>query len=145
MKTTREFLTELSDQNIKLWREGDQLRCKAPKGVLTPVLVEQIQTRKADILSFLQQAQPIQPTPTEVARPVLQPGPQDGALPLSFAQQRLWFIHQMQPDSASYHLPGAFRLTGALDTAALARSLSEIVRRHTALRTTFVHCPPLNA
>ena len=142
MKTTREFLTELSDQNIKLWREGDQLRCKAPKGVLTPVLVEQIQTRKADILSFLQQAQPIQPTPTEVARPVLQPGPQDGALPLSFAQQRLWFIHQMQPDSASYHLPGAFRLTGALDTAALARSLSEIVRRHTALRTTFSRDEP---
>ena len=62
----------------------------------------------------------------------------DAALPLSFAQQRLWFLNQLEPKSAAYNITAALRLTGALDTTALERSLSEIVRRHEALRTTFV-------
>ncbi len=57
---------------------------------------------------------------------------------LSFAQQRLWFLHQMTPDSAAYNLPSAFRLTGPLDRAALEQSFQEIVRRHDVLRTTFL-------
>ncbi|MFL5537410.1 MAG: amino acid adenylation domain-containing protein, partial [Longimicrobiaceae bacterium] len=59
------------------------------------------------------------------------------ALPLSFAQERLWFIDRLEPGSAAYNVPGAWRLGGALDEAALERSLGEIVRRHEALRTTF--------
>jgi amino acid adenylation domain-containing protein len=62
----------------------------------------------------------------------------DAALPLSFAQQRLWFLNQLEPHSAAYNIPAALRLNGALDTSALERSLSEIVRRHEALRTTFI-------
>jgi amino acid adenylation domain-containing protein/non-ribosomal peptide synthase protein (TIGR01720 family) len=58
-------------------------------------------------------------------------------LPLSFAQQRLWFIHQLEPDNPSYHCPAAIRITGPLDVRALHRSLSEIVRRHEVLRTSF--------
>ncbi|HEU4556927.1 MAG TPA: amino acid adenylation domain-containing protein, partial [Longimicrobium sp.] len=59
------------------------------------------------------------------------------ALPLSFAQERLWFIDRMEPGSTVYNMPMALRLGGALDQAALERSLSEIVRRHETLRTTF--------
>ncbi|HSE36537.1 MAG TPA: amino acid adenylation domain-containing protein, partial [Blastocatellia bacterium] len=59
-------------------------------------------------------------------------------LPLSYAQQRLWFIHQLDPTSAVYNIPLAVRLTGRLDSAALSATLTEIVRRHEALRTTFV-------
>jgi hypothetical protein len=59
-------------------------------------------------------------------------------LPLSFAQARLWFLDRVQPDSALYNVPVAYRLRGALDPAALAASLSEIVRRHEVLRTRFV-------
>ncbi|HYH78578.1 MAG TPA: amino acid adenylation domain-containing protein, partial [Longimicrobium sp.] len=58
-------------------------------------------------------------------------------LPLSFAQERLWFLDRLEPGSATYNIPAAWRLGGALDEAALERSLSEIVRRHEALRTTF--------
>jgi amino acid adenylation domain-containing protein len=56
--------------------------------------------------------------------------------PLSFAQQRLWFLHQLEPDDA-YHVPGALRLRGRLDEAVLADAFREIVRRHAALRTVF--------
>jgi len=57
--------------------------------------------------------------------------------PLSFAQERLYFLDQLQPNSSLYNLPASFRLKTRLNTAALERSLSEIVRRHEALRTTF--------
>src|SRR5687767_15967976 len=60
----------------------------------------------------------------------------DGA-PLSFAQERLWFLDRLEPGSATYNIPAARRLGGALDESALERSLSEIVRRHEALRTVF--------
>ncbi|HEU4562902.1 MAG TPA: condensation domain-containing protein, partial [Longimicrobium sp.] len=58
-------------------------------------------------------------------------------LPLSFAQERLWFINRLEPGSPVYNMPVAWRLDGALDEAALERALGEIVRRHEALRTTF--------
>jgi amino acid adenylation domain-containing protein len=62
----------------------------------------------------------------------------EGGLPLSYAQSRLWFLHQLQPDSAVYNLPCLLRLRGRLDPGALDRALVEIVRRHEALRTTFL-------
>jgi amino acid adenylation domain-containing protein len=59
------------------------------------------------------------------------------APPLSFAQQRLWLLDRLEPGSAFYNIPVAVRLAGRLDTAALFAGLTEIVRRHEALRTTF--------
>ncbi|MET0396513.1 MAG: amino acid adenylation domain-containing protein [Longimicrobiaceae bacterium] len=61
----------------------------------------------------------------------------EGGLPLSFAQERLWFLERLQPESAAYTLAGALRLEGAVDAAVLRRSLAETVRRHAALRTVF--------
>lgn len=60
------------------------------------------------------------------------------AFPLSFAQQRLWFLAQMEPDSPFYNIPAALRLRGPLDVDVLEQTLSEIVRRHQVLRTLFV-------
>jgi amino acid adenylation domain-containing protein len=64
-------------------------------------------------------------------------GPSD-ELALSFAQQRLWFLHQLRPGNPFYNLAFAHRLRGPLDTGALQSALSEIVARHEALRTRFV-------
>ena len=69
--------------------------------------------------------------------PPVVPVERAGALPLSFAQERLWFIDRLEPGSAVYNIPMAWRLGGALDGAALERSLGEIVRRHESLRTVF--------
>ncbi|MBV9109885.1 MAG: AMP-binding protein, partial [Gemmatimonadetes bacterium] len=69
--------------------------------------------------------------------PPLVPTAREGALPLSFAQQRLWFIDQLQPGSAAYNVAHALRLRGRLDEGALERSLNEVVRRHETLRTRF--------
>ncbi|WP_375745201.1 non-ribosomal peptide synthase/polyketide synthase [Corallococcus interemptor] len=63
--------------------------------------------------------------------------PRDGVLPLSFAQQRLWFMDQLEPGSASYNIPAAVRIDGDLDVAALERAFASLVERHEALRTTF--------
>ncbi|MBV9791331.1 MAG: amino acid adenylation domain-containing protein, partial [Chloroflexi bacterium] len=57
--------------------------------------------------------------------------------PLSFAQQRLWFLDQLQPNSAAYHLPLIVRLHGTIDIQALRQSITTIVQRHASLRTTF--------
>src|SRR5438105_1760115 len=57
--------------------------------------------------------------------------------PVTFAQQRLWFLDQLQPEAASYTVPWSIRMRGRLNTEALERGLNEIVRRHEVLRTTF--------
>ena len=61
----------------------------------------------------------------------------DEKLPLSFGQQRLWFLDQLEPGNALWNIPIAVRMTGQLDIDALTRTMSEIVRRHEVLRTTF--------
>ena len=67
------------------------------------------------------------------------PADRGAALPLSYAQQRLWFLDQLDhAASAAYHLPAALRLKGRLDKAALQAALDRIVARHESLRTTFV-------
>ena len=69
-------------------------------------------------------------------QPIL-PIPRDGELQLSFAQQRLWFLDKLEPDSAFYNIPAAVRIRGSLDAAVLERSLNEVVGRHETLRTSF--------
>ncbi|HEX2079501.1 MAG TPA: condensation domain-containing protein, partial [Longimicrobium sp.] len=71
------------------------------------------------------------------ALPPVVPVDRDRPLPLSFAQERLWFLDRLEGGSAPYNIPAALRLTGALDVDALERSLGEIVRRHESLRTVF--------
>jgi amino acid adenylation domain-containing protein len=63
--------------------------------------------------------------------------PRGRPLPLSFAQERIWFLERLQPGTTAYHLPALLDLRGALDPRALAATLAEILRRHEALRTVF--------
>jgi amino acid adenylation domain-containing protein/non-ribosomal peptide synthase protein (TIGR01720 family) len=69
--------------------------------------------------------------------PPLQPAPRQGPLPLSFSQERLWFLDRLHPGAAIYNVPSLYRLRGRLDEKALRWTLDELVRRHEALRTIF--------
>ena len=72
-----------------------------------------------------------------LALPPITRSSRSGDLPLSFAQERLWLLDRLAPGNIVYNVTGALRLEGELDAEALERALSEIVRRHEVLRTTF--------
>ncbi len=75
--------------------------------------------------------------PEAVAREPLQPMARPARLPLSFAQERLWFLEQLEPGNPFYHIALSCRLEGALDVSALERSFNAVLERHEVLRTTF--------
>ncbi|WP_280257452.1 amino acid adenylation domain-containing protein, partial [Nocardia wallacei] len=70
-------------------------------------------------------------------RPKLAPAPRTDRIPLSLAQQRMWVINQLDPESPSYNIPLAVRLTGALDVAALSQAVIDVLERHEVLRTRY--------
>jgi amino acid adenylation domain-containing protein len=72
-----------------------------------------------------------------IEMPSIEPASREGGLPLSFAQQRLWFLDQLSPGNLFYNIPLAVHLEGELDVEALKRTLNEVVQRHEVLRTTF--------
>jgi len=130
---TFEFVSELRGRDIRLWAEGGELCFSAPLNSLTPDVRAELARRKGDILLFLKEAEGTRASDA----PPIQPIPRDGDLPLSFGQQRLWFLNQLQGGHPAYNYPTALRLLGGLDPKALERSLTEIVNRHESLRTTF--------
>ncbi|MGH7835122.1 MAG: condensation domain-containing protein, partial [Candidatus Binatia bacterium] len=131
--TTAELLSKLRSLDVKIWADDGELYCNAPKGALTAQLRAEISQHKAEVLAFLRDASAtVRSSEAQIRR-----APRDQELPLSFAQERLWLLEQLEPDSSAYHMSMTSRLIGALNTEALQRSLDEIVRRHEALRTTF--------
>jgi hypothetical protein len=128
MKSLETFLSYLNEQGVNLHAEGEQLRCHAPKGALTSELRTELAERKIEILQFLQ---------TKATSNKIQLIVRNEELPLSFSQQRLWFLDQLEGENAIYNMPAALRLEGSLNHAALEQAFAEIVQRHETLRTTF--------
>lgn len=133
MKTLDKLLTDLRQQGVTLWLEGDRLRYRSPEGALTPDLIAELKSRKSEILAFLQQVN----TASTASRPPLVATDRSESAPLSFAQQRFWLLHQFEPDSSDNNMPVVLRLRGKLNIPALEQSLQELVRRHEILRTIF--------
>ncbi|MEM9136703.1 MAG: condensation domain-containing protein, partial [Cyanobacteria bacterium P01_F01_bin.42] len=127
--TIEEFLADLRRQDVQLWLEGDNLRCNAPEEVLTDALSAELKSRKPEIIAFLQKSVS---TGGDRTIPIVS---RTEPIPLSFAQQRLWFLEQMQ--QGVYNIPFAIRVEGQLDLDLFERCLNEIVQRHEVLRTNF--------
>ena len=119
------LLSELREARVELWVEEGRLRYRAPDGVMTPELRARIAEQKAEITTLLAAAAP---GPADSA-PALVAGEPEARPPLSFSQQRLWFLHELEPESAAYNMFHPYRLRGELDEAALIRALEEVVRR----------------
>ena len=100
---------------------------------MTAELREELAARKAEILDFLRESRILNGDDG----PLLHPVPRGQPLPLSFAQQRLWMIEQMNPGGSGYHVGLRLRLEGALSVSALRWAIVELVRRHESLRTRF--------
>ncbi|MDF5719562.1 MAG: amino acid adenylation domain-containing protein [Rhizonema sp. PD37] len=128
-----EFLASLLSKGIKIWIDGNQLGCRAPKGVMTGAIQEELLERKIEILAFLTEAQKAtQSTSFPLVQVV-----RNKELPLSFAQQRMWFLSQLDEESPFYNESCQLRIVGKLSVTALEQSINEIIRRHEALRTKF--------
>jgi amino acid adenylation domain-containing protein/non-ribosomal peptide synthase protein (TIGR01720 family) len=132
MKPIQEFLSELSNLDIRLWLDEQRLRCNAPKEALTSDLQTEIAARKAEIIQFLKQVNSATSSSLEI-----KPVSRDQNLPLSFGQQGLWFIDELEGGSTAYNQLFAIKLQGVLQVAILEQALTEIIRRHEILRTTF--------
>ncbi|MEG4907051.1 amino acid adenylation domain-containing protein [Microcoleus sp. F8-C4] len=131
---TIEFVNHLRRLDINLFLEGERLRCNAPEGKLTPALKSEIHGRKAEIISFLHKVNS-QKNASAIA-PVSRT--ENNTFPLSFPQQRLWFLNQLQPNSTFYNIPLGLQFSGQLNIAALESSLQLLINRHEILRTNFI-------
>ncbi|NEQ96450.1 MAG: AMP-binding protein, partial [Cyanothece sp. SIO2G6] len=152
MKTIEALLSDLYQKDVQLWLEYDsdneatqnggikeeatsqaRLRCNAPEDVLTDELTDELRDRKAEIIAFLHHTTQVASTTSTI--PQIVPVDRTQPIPLSFAQQRLWFLEQLQPGTATYNIPSAVRLRGALDLESLTASFNDLLRRHESLRT----------
>ena len=135
--TPDKIITAMRQRGVQLWVEGEQLRYKGDRGTLTAEVLAELTGRKAELMAYLRAANHANQT----AVPPIAPRPRTDELPLSYAQQRLWLLDQLEPNTPTYNVPLVLRFTGPLNVPQLEQALAEIICRHEVLRTTF----PANA
>lgn len=130
--TTAELLSELQRLDIQIWVEGDRLRVNAPAGAMTDALRSGMAAAKTELIELLSAR--IADKTREAEPKSVSPA---GVWPLSFAQQRLWFMDQLEPGNPAYFVPFSILLKGQLDVAALKQAIATVGARHDALRMVF--------
>ena len=126
-----ELIEELRANGVRLWLDGDKLVYEGSAAALAPSSIEQMTRHKSEIVRLIRAQQEVQALPDLVAQP------RDGRVPLSLAQERLWFLEQLGLVGSAYTLAGAMRIRGPLQVQALRRSFDDLVQRHESLRTRF--------
>jgi amino acid adenylation domain-containing protein len=123
------LLQELEGKDIRLQLDGGKLRLNAPKGAVNDQLKKMIASNREFLIAHLQSNARVNGAGS------LSRVPRAGRLPVTFAQQRLWFLDQMDPGRSHYNIFIAVKVTGRLDVSALERGLVVLSRRHETLRT----------
>ncbi len=126
-------MDRLQALDVRLVADGERLRVNAPKGRLTAELRGQIAEQKDVILSLLNNCN----AESNGGEPSIPRLADDQPAPLSFAQERLWFLEQLAPGCGVFNLCRATRILGPFRPAALQSGINELARRHEALRTEF--------
>ncbi|WGS85508.1 non-ribosomal peptide synthetase [Methylomonas sp. UP202] len=133
MSSVADLLEPLNQRGIRLYLEQGELRFKAPKGAMTPDTLALLKTNKAELTALLRQAEASRGALSE---PLSRFAGTD-EVPLSMAQQRLWFLFKLEGATPTYNILMASRLLGDLDVPRLRRSFEYLIRRHESLRTSF--------
>ncbi|HEX6376103.1 MAG TPA: amino acid adenylation domain-containing protein [Allosphingosinicella sp.] len=132
-----EFVRELEEVGVILQIENGQLRYRAPADAVTSERLDGIRRRKADLLTYLSQEEAPGRGGAADDRPPFRVGSRPSLLPLSYGQERLWFLDQLGVGRAAYNIVASYRLAGILDAEALRRAFATVIERHEALRTRF--------
>lgn len=122
-----EFLATLTARDIRLSLDGDTLRVSAPKGALTEEIKAAVALRKAGLLDLLRGH-----TPRAAAPPLCRVA-RTPSLPMSYAQQEMWFLNRLDPESDAYNIAASYRISGPLDVPAFVRVVEDLPARHEAL------------
>lgn len=136
----QDLLGRLRQLDVRLWLDGERLRFSAPDGVMTDALKAEIGARRDEILEWLGRASQAE---SDLAIPKTSI---DAAPVLSYSQERLWFVDQLESGGAAYNIPMAVTLRGTLHVEALVSSFASVIERHEVLRSRIVvseHRPTL--
>ena len=134
MTTAVQLIGKLGAAGIRLWLDDEgQLRFRAPKGAMTEALKAELVANKQALISFLQQT-------TAGRQTAIEPLSRDhhNDFPLSYAQQRFWFLDRLLPGNPSLHIPAVLAIRGRLDIGHLQQALEQLCQRQEMLRSIFV-------
>ena len=131
--TPAQLIQKLGSHGIKLWLADGQLKFKAPKGALTPELKSELIESKEDIITFLSTLD----ANKNITRIQAVTRDSNEGYPLSFSQQRFWFLDQLQAGDPSLHIPAAIELSGHVNVPMLEQAFNYVIQRHESLRTYF--------
>ncbi|OXA89994.1 non-ribosomal peptide synthetase [Flavobacterium hercynium] len=130
------LLKKLNSLHIKLALYDGKLDIKAPKGVMTKELLEEIKLKKESIIDFIERSQSA--NSNHISIPVIE---QQENYTISSAQKRLWLICQHEDQSAAYNISRVLEFKGDLNTEVLQKAFAALLERHESLRTVFVETP----
>jgi polyketide synthase PksJ len=127
-----ELLNSLTQLGVKLTLRDGNLIINAPKGAIDEQLRDTISNNKPLIIKYLEENESLINN-TTVLKPILR----EKNIPLSYAQQRLWFLYLLNPNSSIYNIPAVFSIKGELDISSMQNAVNKIIERHETLRTNF--------
>src|SRR5437773_2628199 len=128
------LLNELRSLGAEIVLQDGEVRIKAPRGAITAEMQSRLRAGRAAIIALLESTA----VPARASLPPIPVHPPGEPAPLSHAQQRLWFLDQLNPGTAFLNLPGRLHIRGPLHVAALSAAIAQLAERHEVLRSAIV-------